>query len=97
MRDTSPEVAVRYREMLLARSPEERLRIGCSMHATARKLVRASVLARNRLVSPAVLRRALFLRFYGPDFGAGERDRIAAWLDPEEAPPGAADGKAGPW
>jgi hypothetical protein len=87
MTDTRPEVARRYRELLLARSGEERLRIGCSMHATAQALVRASVLARNPPASPADLRRALFLRFYGHEFDAETRDRIATWLGRDQPAP----------
>ena len=47
MKDTRPEIEQKYRAMLLARSGEERLKIGCSMHATAQALVRASVLAQG--------------------------------------------------
>jgi len=36
MTDTPPEVMQKYRAMLLGRSPEERLKMGCSMGATAR-------------------------------------------------------------
>ena len=80
MTDTPPEVMQRYRAMVLARSPEERLKMGCSMSATARALVRASVLAQEPQASPAALRRALFLRFYGHEFDAAQRERILAWL-----------------
>lgn len=80
MTDTPPEVMARYRAMLLARSPEDRLKMGCSMDATARALVRASVLAQDPHVSPPALRCALFLRFYGGEFEAPERERILAWL-----------------
>lgn len=76
MNDTSPDVGRAFREMLLQRSGEERLRMGCSMHATARALVRASVLEKDPSASPATLRRALFLRFYGRDFDAETRERI---------------------
>lgn len=89
MKDTRTEIEQRYRAMLLARSPEERLKMGCSMHATARSLVRASVLARNPEASPADLRRALFQRFYGHELGPEDRERIIAWLDRE--PAGAAE------
>jgi len=85
--DTPPEVMARYRAMLLARSPEERLKMGSSMSATARALVRASVLARDPHASPAALRRALFLRLYGDEFEAAERERILAWLGRDEPPP----------
>lgn len=88
MTDTRPEVAWKYREMLLGRPREERLKMGCSMHATARALVRASVLAKIPTVSPAELRRTLFLRFYGAEFNADERQRIAAWLGRNEEHPG---------
>jgi len=86
--DTPPEVMQRYRAMLLARSPEERLKMGCSMHATAKALVRASILEKDPLVSSAALRRALFLRFYGHEFEAAERERILAWLGEDEPPTG---------
>jgi hypothetical protein len=74
----------RYRALLLARSPEERLKMGCSMGATARALVRASVLARDPQASPAAVRRALFLRFYGHEFEAAQRERIMEWLGRDE-------------
>jgi hypothetical protein len=70
--------------MLLGRSPEERLKMGCSMGATARILVRASVLAQDPHASPAAVRRALFLRFYGHEFQAVERERILARLGQDE-------------
>jgi hypothetical protein len=79
--DTPPEVARRYRKLLLARSGADRLRMGGSMHAAARALVRASVLARDPGASPATIRRALFLRFYGDDFDPATRERVLAWLD----------------
>lgn len=85
MTDTPPEVMRRYRAMLLARTPEERLKMGCSMGATARALVRASMLAQDPLASPAAVRRAVFLRFYGHEFEAAERERILAWLARDES------------
>ena len=87
MTDTPPEVMQRYRAMLLERSPEERLKMGCSMGATARMLVRASVLAQDPHASPAAVRRALFLRFYGHEFEAAERERILARLGQDEPRP----------
>ncbi len=80
MNDTPAEVEREYREMLLRRSSEERLKMACSMHAVAQALVRASVLAGDPLASPAAVRRALFLRFYGQDFDAVTRERIMTAL-----------------
>ncbi len=81
MKDTSPEVERKFREMLLQRSGEERLKMGCSMHAMAQALVRASVLERDPQASPATLRRALFLRFYSRDFDPATRDKILLALE----------------
>jgi hypothetical protein len=72
VKDTPPAMERRFRKMLLKRSGEERLKMGCSMHATARALVRASV-SKN---DPVALKQALFLRFYGNDFGPRARRRI---------------------
>jgi hypothetical protein len=58
--------------MLMERSGEERLKMGCSMHATARALVIASIPETN----PDALSQALFLRFYGHEFEPERRKRI---------------------
>ena len=80
MRDTPPDVDARYRQMLLERSGEDRLRMGFSMYATARALVVASILAKEPGASPARIREAIFLRFYGRDFDEATRDRIVSAL-----------------
>jgi hypothetical protein len=82
MKDTSPEMETRYRAMLLARSGEERLRMAGSMYATARALVVASVRHANPTASPAEIRQAIFLRFYGHEFDEPTRARILARLGP---------------
>ncbi len=84
MRDTPPDVEARYRAMLLRRSGVERLKMGCSMHATAKALVRASVLEKDPQASPRALRRAFFLRFYAADFDVESRENILRALDRED-------------
>ncbi len=88
MKDTPPDMERKYREMLLQRSGAERLKMGCSMFATARALVIASMREKEPAASPARVREGLFLQFYGTDFAADERGRITAWLarDEEERP-----------
>jgi hypothetical protein len=76
MKDTSDAMEQKYRDMLLKRSGEERLKMGCSMHAMAQALIRASALQANPAASPATLRRILFFRFYGQDFDSATRRRI---------------------
>jgi len=70
--DTSPAFEEKFRRMLLKRSGEERLKMGCSMHATARALVKASISEKD----PIAVNRALFLRFYGDEFEPKERKKI---------------------
>jgi hypothetical protein len=84
MTDTPPEMERMYRDMLLQRSGAERLKMGCSMFATGRALVVASVLEKEPFASPARVRGQIFLRFYGADFDPLERDRIMARLDRDE-------------
>ena len=74
MNDTPPPIETRYREMLLARSGAERLRMGSGMLAMAVRMVEASLPAS----SEAERRAALFLRLYGRDFDDATRERLAA-------------------
>jgi hypothetical protein len=83
MKDTSDALESKYRDMLLERSGEERVKMGCSMHATAQALVRASILQADPAASPAALRKALFLRFYGQEFDAAARKKILQALEKE--------------
>jgi hypothetical protein len=80
VRDTSPEMEERYLSMVMARSAEARLKMGDSMYATARALVIASILEHDPSASPAALRQAVFMRFYGHEFDAATRERILARL-----------------
>jgi hypothetical protein len=66
--------------MLMKRSGEERLKMGCSMHATAQALAKASIAQQHPAADPAELKCLLFLHFYGTDFKPEERKRIASAL-----------------
>jgi hypothetical protein len=80
VKDTPPAIERKYWQMLLERSGEERLKMGCSMHATSRALAVASLLQRHPGSHPAKLKRLLFLHFYGGDFNPRQRNRIASAL-----------------
>jgi hypothetical protein len=64
MNDTSPEMMERYRAMLLARSPSERIIMAAQMFEDARAIVLASFPPN---LSPDERRRRLFARLYGDD------------------------------
>jgi len=76
VRDTSPAMEKRYRQMLLARSGEARFRMGCSMHTTARQLVEAGLRSIDPTATEAELRVGVFRRFYGRDLSAEKMDRV---------------------
>jgi len=81
MNDTSPEMDARYRDMLMQRSGEERLIMGCTMRDTARMLVEASIREQDPQATPETIRKGLFLRFYGHEFDAESRVRILAVIE----------------
>ena len=80
MKDTSIEMEQRFRSMILARSGEDRLKMGCSMHETAQALVIASLKEKTPNLTREELRRALFLRFYRGDFDKDMSEEILATL-----------------
>jgi hypothetical protein len=81
MNDTSPEMEECYRAMIMERSGEERLKMGCSMFDTAKALMRAGILDQNPHASPAKIRRALFMQLYGHEFDADSRRKILAAIE----------------
>lgn len=81
MKDTPPEMEARYRAMLMQRSGEERLKMGCAMRETARALVEASIREQDPQATPEAVRKGLFLRFYGHEFDADSREKILAAIE----------------
>jgi hypothetical protein len=55
----------------------ERLKMGASMFDSAKRLVIASM---GNGVDGSVLKRQIFLRFYGSDFNEPEKKRILSYL-----------------
>jgi hypothetical protein len=86
MKDTAPEMDARYRDMLMQRSGDERLRMGCAMRETARAFVEASILEQNQQATPEVVRKGLFLRFYGHEFDADSREKILVAIESASHP-----------
>jgi hypothetical protein len=81
MRDTSPDMEKRYRQLLMQRSGEERLIMGCGMWDTARALAEASIRQADPDITVAALRKTLFLRFYGHEFDDQTRAKILASIE----------------
>jgi hypothetical protein len=81
MNDTAPEVDERFRAMLMARTGEERLIMGCAVRDSARMIVEASLRADDPQAMVQTIRKGLFLRFYGHEFDADTRAKILAAID----------------
>jgi hypothetical protein len=62
MNDTPPEIAEMVRARLMARSNQERFRMGVEMFEAARRMVLASLPSE---LSPEERKRMLFERLYG--------------------------------
>ena len=76
MSNTSAEVEARFRRLMLARSPGERLAMACDMFSTAKALVRAGIPEEVGLKGPNQVREYLFLRLYGKDYPESEKAKI---------------------
>lgn len=80
MTDTPEPVRRLYHRLLMQRTGEQRLLMGCAMFETARALMRAGLGDPEGTDHSARMRVDLFLRTYGRDFDAQTRDRLAARL-----------------
>ncbi len=86
MNDTSADMEERYRALLMHKTGEERLKMGCAMRDTARAFVEASLREKNPDATVAAIRQGLFLRMYGHEFDAPTRDRILTAIEQAALP-----------
>jgi hypothetical protein len=86
MNDTSPDMESRYRTMIMERSGEERLKMGCAMRETARAFVEAAIREQDPQATPEAVRKGLFLRFYGHEFDVKSREKILAAIESASHP-----------
>ncbi len=80
MHDTSLDMDEKMREIVRAKTPLERIKMGCSMYETSRYLVQRYILEGNPSISKKRLRKELFLKFYRNDFPSAECERIVKHL-----------------
>jgi len=80
MNDTNPDVAVRFRDLMMSKTSQERLVMGCSMYDTAKEIVRSAVRNRQPGITDAEIKREIFLRFYGQDFSQADREKFLSAL-----------------
>ena len=80
MFDTHPDIAVRYRELMMSKTGQQRLVMGCSMYDTAKEIVRSAVRNRQPGITDVEIKREIFLRFYGPEFSQADREKYLSVL-----------------
>ena len=56
MNDTHPEVVAQFRDLMKAKSNEQRLLMGCSMFDTAKQIVQSAIYSQRPEISPEVMR-----------------------------------------
>ena len=76
MNDTQTKIKQFYNEMLLLKSPLERLRMASRMYDSAKALATSGIQKERQHLDTARLRGELFLRMYEKDFSVTERERI---------------------
>ena len=83
MNDTHPEVAAQFRELMKAKSNEERLLMGCSMYDTAKQIVRSAIDNSHPGITDAEIKKNIFLRFYRQEFSRADREKFLSTLASE--------------
>jgi len=76
MNDTNPIAALHFRRLIMAKSREERLLMGCSMFDTAKEIVKDAIVNHNPGIAAKKLKEEIFLRFYGMEFNKAEKEKI---------------------
>ncbi len=80
MNDTNPDVAIRFRELMMRKSGEQRLLMGCSMYDAAKQIVLSAIHNRQPEITDAEIKREIFLRFYGEEFSQADREKLLSAL-----------------
>lgn len=66
----------KFVNMLMSKTPQERLIMGCNMFDTAKMFAVSSIKNKNPKISPDDLKKEIFLRFYKKDFNKNDREKI---------------------
>jgi len=80
MNDTNPDIAVRFRQLMMSKTGQQRLRMGCSMYDAAKQIVRSAIYNSRPGITDVDIKREIFLRFYGPEFSQADREKYLSVL-----------------
>ncbi len=74
--DTTLKAAGQFYRLMMAKSGEQRLKMGCSMFDAAKKIAISGIRETKPDISSQKLKEEVFLRFYGQEFKASVRNKI---------------------
>jgi len=80
MNDTHPDIARKFQELMMSKSGEQRLLMGCSMYDTAKRIVQSSLASQQPGITARQMREGIFSRFYGHEFTQDEKQKILSAL-----------------
>jgi len=80
MNDTHPDIAIKFQELIMSKSGEQRLLMGCSMYDTAKKIVQNALSSQHPEITAKEMREGIFSRFYGHEFTEAEKQKILSAL-----------------
>ena len=80
MNDTSAKMTRKVCELIQEKTPQERVKMGCSMHQTSKYLITRAILESDPLISKSELRQEIFLKFYGNDFDLDTKQKILRYF-----------------
>jgi len=80
MFDTHPDVAIRFRDLMMSKTGQQRLLMGCSMYDTAKKIVRSAIYNNRPEITEEEVKKEIFLRFYGKEFSRTDREKFLSAL-----------------
>jgi len=76
MKDTNPIIEEKFINLMMAKSGEERLKMGFEMYEMSRKIVIASIIQDNPGMSEKEIKVSLFNRFYENDLSPETRQKF---------------------
>jgi len=80
MNDTHPDIAIKFQELMMSKSGEQRLLMGCSMYDTSKKIVQSALASQQPEITVREMREGVFSRFYGHEFTEAEKQKILSAL-----------------
>ncbi len=82
MKDTNEKIERIYNDMMMKKTPEERVKMCFSMLNTARRIVLSTIKDNKNW------RKEMFLRFYGDEFSPRQKEKIIYALENFSRKPG---------